>query len=179
VPAKPRWLLHIPGIVAELRALEAPVVDRATFERLFGVRRRRAITLMQSFGGYVSGSAVLLDREALIARLTAMQADPEVDREVRRKQRLSARLDSLRRHRSAAQVLIRVPEDAPSRRLRDLPQGIALGPGRLTIDFEGAEQLLTKLYEFSQAIANDYDQFCAALTPAADQQKGSGPELAA
>ena len=67
--AKPRWLLEIPSILELLEASDAPVLDRAACERLFKVRRRRAIALMQNFGGYRAGNAVLIDRLGLIRRL--------------------------------------------------------------------------------------------------------------
>ncbi len=41
--------------------MKMPVVDRATCERLFQVRRRRAIYLLQGFGGYVAGNTVLIE----------------------------------------------------------------------------------------------------------------------
>ena len=43
MPTKKTWLLRLPEIREELSAMKVPVVDRAIFERLFGVRRRRAI----------------------------------------------------------------------------------------------------------------------------------------
>jgi hypothetical protein len=46
MPAKPSWILQLPKIQTELEALDLPVVDRACFEKLFGVRRRRAIQFM-------------------------------------------------------------------------------------------------------------------------------------
>lgn len=55
MPAKPTWLLRIPDVIDELQSLTVPVVDRSMCERLFGVRRRRAITLMQMFGACQSG----------------------------------------------------------------------------------------------------------------------------
>ena len=85
MPAKSQWLLRIPEIVASLSELEVPVVDRAICERLFRVRRRRAIELIQHFGGYRSGNTVLVDRLALIRQLNHLNADSEVDRERRRK----------------------------------------------------------------------------------------------
>jgi hypothetical protein len=45
MPAKPEWLLRLPDIRAELEHLDVPVVDRAGIERIFGLRRRRAIEL--------------------------------------------------------------------------------------------------------------------------------------
>ena len=69
MPAKPRWLLPIPSIIDAPGQFSAPVVDRATGERLFGLRRRRAIDLMPRFGGYQALSAMLVDRMALIEAL--------------------------------------------------------------------------------------------------------------
>ncbi len=70
----------IPAILDQLRALDVPVVDRAAVERMFGMRRRRAIELMGRFGGYRSGNAILLDRLGLIWQLEAMSAGEDVAR---------------------------------------------------------------------------------------------------
>jgi len=50
MPAKPAWLLKIPQIITMLDSFNVPVVDRAIIERLFGLRRRRAIELMHHLG---------------------------------------------------------------------------------------------------------------------------------
>ena len=159
MPAKPRWLLQLPGIIDSLSQISTPVVDRATCERLFGIRRRRAIDLMRCFGGYQTGSAMLLDRLALIERLRRLAVDPEVEAEQQRRQRLSAELDRISHCRAAAEVHIPVPADVHGHRLRDLPTGVQLEPGRLVIAFAGAEQLLSSLYELAQVAMNDYDAF--------------------
>jgi hypothetical protein len=72
VPAKPSWLLRVPYIIEHLRAIDIPVIDRRMCERLFQVKRRRAIALVQFFGGYRSGNAVLVDRNRLIAQLATI-----------------------------------------------------------------------------------------------------------
>ena len=46
MPLKKTWLLRLPAIREELSQLDLPLIDRASFERLFGVRRRRAVQLM-------------------------------------------------------------------------------------------------------------------------------------
>ena len=66
MPAKAQWLLQIPEIVSLLETFDVPVVDRGTIERLFGLRRRRAIELMHRFGGYQAGRTFLIDRHLLI-----------------------------------------------------------------------------------------------------------------
>ena len=45
MPAKPVWLLKIPEIVAMLESFNVPVVDRASVERLFGLRRRNSASV--------------------------------------------------------------------------------------------------------------------------------------
>src|SRR3954451_5321842 len=73
MPAQPQWLLQLPEIIAEIAAIEAPVVDRAVLERVFRVRRRRAIDLMVQFGGYQTGRTFVIDPRQLIATLERMR----------------------------------------------------------------------------------------------------------
>ena len=74
MPAKAEWLLRLPEILAALRALDIPVVDRAAIERLFGFQRRRAIQFMHELDGYQSGHSFLADRLRLIAHLRLQPA---------------------------------------------------------------------------------------------------------
>ena len=165
MPAKAAWLLKVPEIVAMLESFDVPVVDRAIIERLFGLRRRRAIELLHRLGGYQTGKTFLVDRHVLIENLRRVAAGEEFDRESRRKERLDGAIDQLRRYQAAARVSIPVPADVFSRKLKDLSPGVALVPGQLHIAFSGAEDLLTKLFEFAQAVSNDYDRFRAATEP--------------
>jgi len=64
MPAKAQWLLRVPEIIVELNGLDVPVVDRALCERLFRLRRRRAIDLMGCFGGYQAGRTFLIERSS-------------------------------------------------------------------------------------------------------------------
>lgn len=165
MPDKPQWLMCVPGIAAELEELRVPVVDRALVERLFRLRRRRAIELMHRFGGYKSGRTFLLDRQDLLDKLRAIEGGAEFRDEQQRRQRISAALDRARKDRAAAEVTIIVKPEISRRRLEGLSNGIHLGPGALNIEFRRAEELLEKLYELSQAIINDYEQFQALVEP--------------
>jgi hypothetical protein len=113
VPAKPQWMLRIPAILERLRALDAPVVDRAACQKLFGLGRRQTVELMHRFGGYRSGNAVLLDRAALSIQLEALEAGSEVQPERRRKARVAEEIRQLERYRAAAAVRIPVPAVPP------------------------------------------------------------------
>ena len=163
MPAKPSWLLRIPAILELLSRVPVPVVDRATCERLFGVRRRRAIDLLRHFGGYRAGNTVLIDRIALIRTLRELQADPDVQRESARKQRIAEEIEKCRRQTSASRVTItRLPITRCSATWLP-PPGIAILPGSLVVQFDSPNELLTRLYALAESIGANYDAFSTAL----------------
>lgn len=159
MPAKAQWLLRVPEILNQLAALDVPVLDRAACERLFGLRRRRAIDLMRFFGGYQAGRTFLIDRPKLIAQLEQMRGSADFKMEWQRKQRLADRLEAIRRLQTGARVAIPVAPETLGQRLPDLPAGVGLRPGALHIQFTSPEELLGKLFALAQAIANDYETF--------------------
>lgn len=176
MPAGPQWFLRLSEIVADLKRLSAPVVDRAVFESVFRVGRRRAIQLMHHFGGYQVGRTFIVDRSALVAELEAKCASEAFEYERRRKERLTDELERTRRSLPGRQVQITVASDVRSRLIADLPPGITLHPGELRIEFFGTEDLLRHLFELSQAILNDYKQF-EALVEAGDFQTSKLSDL--
>jgi len=179
MPAKPRWLLNLPKVIEQLYELQVPVIDRNMCERLFGVRRRRAIELMRNFGGYRTGNSFLVGRLDLVNGLQRISEGGDYQAEHERKQRLSVALDGLSRHRTAARVQISVSADVHGRRIHELPSDVELGAGHLMVQFTGAEDLLTKLYELAQTIANDYELFCRRVNPERtrlDSQNDLGPK---
>jgi hypothetical protein len=165
MPAKAQWLLQIPEIVSLLETFNVPVVDRAIIERLFGLRRRRAIELLHRFGGFEAGRTFLVDRHLLIEHLRHLADGEEFQGESRRRERLDHTVEQLRRSQVAARVKISVQPDVFSRKFADVSPGVALEAGHLHIAFSGTEDLLTKLFELSQAASNDFDGFRAAAEP--------------
>jgi hypothetical protein len=141
--------------------MPAPVVDRALFERLFGVRRRRAIQLLNHFGGFQSGRTYLVDRLDLIRQIEALLASGEYEQEHCRKQRLCQQLDGFRTRSAAAQVRVPITVEDCSARPSQLPDGVRLERGRLAVEFAGAEDLLRKLFVLAQAAVNDFEDFRA------------------
>ena len=157
MPTVASWMMRIPDVISELERISAPVVDRAVFQKVFGVKRRRAIELMQRFGGFRSGNTVLVDRPGLIAGLHELLHGPDFRRECTRKQKLIDELDLLHRNREGARIVLPVSPDVQQRTSYDLPQGLLLEPGRLTVTFSGAEDLFGKLFELAQAAVNEFD----------------------
>jgi hypothetical protein len=160
MPAKATWLLDVPEILKELAEMKAPFLDRTAVERLFGVRRRRAIQLMSGFGGgYLVGKTFLISRRQLIASLEAVARGEEFFLESRRRERLVHDLEKTRKEIRGRRVKVQAPAEAREMGVGDLPAGIHLRPGELRIEFFGTEDLLRHLFELSQAIINDYPRF--------------------
>jgi hypothetical protein len=160
MPAKPRWWSQIPRILESLDALESSWLDRSSLEQLFGVRRRRAIELLNAFGGFQAGRTFLIEREALTRHLRAVLEDRDFDWERRRRFRLSEALSDARQIAQARQVSIPTLPPSPT-----LPDGVRLAPGRLIIEFQGVQDLLAKFYAISQAAASDFEAFQKAVEP--------------
>jgi len=162
MPTLSQWLPRLPEIIAELKVLAAPVLDRALVERLFALKRRQAIDLCHRFGGFQAGRTFLVDRLHLIGELERIQLDPGFEHEMQRKQRLSELVVDARRLRAGAEIVLPVGADALDRQMADLPAGIRLEAGCLIVEFDKPENLLGKLFELAKAAHNDYEAFCAA-----------------
>jgi hypothetical protein len=159
MPAKAQWLLRVPQILAELRVIDVPVLDRATIQRLFSFQRRRAIQFMHAEGGYQAGHSFLVDRMRLIAQLEVLQNGDGFHQESRRRIRLEEAVERVRRHAVAAHVKIPVEPAVLDTRINSLPAGILLVPGSLSVEFRNPQELLQRLFALSQAMANDFESF--------------------
>src|SRR5712691_1615049 len=155
MPARPDWLLRLPGIIDCLLSLSAPVVDRRTVERVFQLKRRRAIELMHELGSYRRGRHFVLDRDVLIRDLKRMRTGAEFLWEQRRQQRLSEEFDILRKHASLDRLFFLGFQPRKTIRLTHAPNGICVEPGRLTITFRRPEDLMEHLFALAQALVND------------------------
>jgi hypothetical protein len=160
--AKPAWLLHIPEIRTLLAEVTLPVIDRAIVERVFGLRRRQAIELMNRFGGYQAGRTLLIDRARLIAALDKILAGGEYQQESARHEKLTAALAQFQRTRRAEEVRIPVTPEVFASRMSTLPETVHLNPGKLEIEFCDCEDLLTKLFTLAETAANDFTAFESA-----------------
>jgi hypothetical protein len=162
VPAKPRWLSRINDIIREIEALPRPFVDTATLEFLLGVGRRRAQQILTPCITTQVGSNGLADRDALIARLRRLAAGDDVHYERQRRRKVAEILGSLQ---SQPRLLVEAPIAVASQEFENLPEGVHLAPGRITVSFDQPQQALEKLLALAMAISNDFDRFERAVTP--------------
>jgi hypothetical protein len=160
MPASPRWLSHINEICAELSSLPRPFVDRATAEAVLGVGRRRAQQLLAPCISDHVGSNGLADREVFIRHLRALAAGEDRDFERGRRRRVASVLDGLRRERlERPQLPVEAPHRILTQELADLPAGVTLAPGHITVEFREPREALEKLLALAMAVSNDFEGF--------------------
>jgi len=156
VPAKPAWYGKLDEVVRELETLPRPFVDRATVEFLLGVGRRRAQQILAPCITDHVGSNGLADRHALIARLRQFAAGDDAYYERQRRRKLGAVLTELQKR---PQLLVEAPAAVASQDFENLPAGVHLMPGRISVDFDKPREALEKLLALAMAISNDFSRF--------------------
>jgi hypothetical protein len=152
----------------QLAQLDRALLTRSDLETLFGVSRARAAQLLHRFGAIRVGSQLVLDRTALIRTLTVIRRGRPAQRAAARR---AALLTALHRARLEA-VRVTVPPAAWETQVAGLPDGVALGAGRIEVRFDSVPEALQKLFTLAQAISNDYDRFAALVSGEADAPAG-------
>lgn len=160
MPDKPTWCGHLEEAIAELRALPYPWVDRRTVERVLRVRRRRAQQILEPCVRQQAGSNSVAEREELITHLRRLAAGETIEYERRRRQRFAETIRDLNRTwTQQTKMLVEAPTAIVNQELADLPSGVKLEPGRLTVEFTTAVEALEKLLALAMAAGNDMDGF--------------------
>jgi hypothetical protein len=160
VPQKPAWFSKIDDVVRELEALPRPFVDRATVEFLLGVGRRRAQQIMAPCITDRVGANGLADRNTLVARLRRLAESDDGYYERQRRRKLSETLAKLQKERlEHPPLLVEAPGRIVNQDIEKLPPGVRLDQGRITVEFDSAQQALEKLLALAMAISNDFDWF--------------------
>ena len=168
MPPKPSWLRRIPEMRETLKGVKAPLLDRASLERLFRVSPRRAMKLAHEIGAVEVGHSLVIERWKVAKFLEARQLGRAVAVEKIRRQRLREAIDEARRDVVARAVRIPVsPAVAAQATFANLPATIELGRGELRVAFKDAGDLLQQLFTLSKAIGRDFQAFerATANTP--------------
>jgi hypothetical protein len=166
MPARPIWISRINDICQELESLPRPFVDRSTLETLLQVGRRRAQQILAPCVSDHIGANGLADREAVIRRLKEIAAGEGELFEMERRRKVAGTLEKLRRERiESPQMLVEAPVRVLSQQLRNLPEGVSIAPGRITVEFADAREALEKLLALAMALSNDYEQFEGMVRP--------------
>lgn len=164
MPNKPSWLLRVNSILEDINGSEMashPFLTRAAVEKLFGLKRRQAIELMHSVGGYQIGKAFVVARPKFAAWLRRASLGEQVWWEQARHTRVEEALEEVRQEREARKQRAVVSRTTLELKLEGIPPTVSIRPGELRIEFSGADDLFRQLFELAQAMKNDYERFKA------------------
>jgi hypothetical protein len=160
VPDKPTWYGRLDQVIAELGNLSWPWVDRATLQSLLRVGPRRAQQILQPCVTRQVGANGVAGREELIAHLKRLAAGDEAHYERRRRQRLAQVLEGLRQAALAQpKVLVEAPVTVLNQQFANLPDGVSVLPGAISITFSSPSEALQRLLALAMAIGNDFSEF--------------------
>jgi hypothetical protein len=147
-------------VIRELESLPRPFVDRATVEFLLGVGRRRAQQIMAPCIMDRVGTNGLANRDAFIAHLRRLAEGDAGYYERQRRRKVADILAQLQKERlERPRLLVEAHILVLTQELENLPEGVRLEPGRITVTFDQAQQALEKLLALAMAISNDFDRF--------------------
>jgi hypothetical protein len=167
VPAKPVWYSKLDDIIRELERLPRPFVDRATLEFLLGVGRRRAQQILAPCITDRVGTNGLADRDALISHLRRVAEGDDGHYERQRRRNVAEILAQLQKDRlERPQLLVEAPVQILTQEFVNLPAGVDLEPGRISLTFDQPQQALEKLLALAMAISNDFERFERQVRPA-------------
>jgi len=147
-------------VIAELGNLPWPWVDRQTLQSLLLVGPRRAQQILRPCVTRQVGANGVASREELIEHLKRLAAGDEAHYERRRRQRLAQVLEGLRREALAQpKVMVEAPTTVLNQEFANLPDGVSVSPGAISITFSSPSEALQRLLALAMAIGNDFNEF--------------------
>jgi len=153
MPDNPSYIERLSDILADAKSPKPiPFYRRQDIEALFGLKRRQAIRLMHRIGAIRVSREIAVDQRDLISWLERAVESPDVTREAARKARVIDRIVELKAETVARSRKIVLPDRAP---VRELPEGVSLEPGLLTVSFARDQELLEKLFMLARLFANN------------------------
>lgn len=163
MPHNPSYIHKLAGILAEAQAPKPiPFFRRRDIEALFGLKKRQAVNLMHHIGAIRVSRELAVDKRDLVAWLEQMLSDPSVAIEQRRQERVIDRIVELKAETAARAIKIVLPDPKPS---GELPDGVSLQPGLLTVSFENDQQLLERLFLLARVLATQPEVLSSVSLP--------------
>ena len=152
MPDHPTYTHRLTAILAEARSPKPiPFFRRRDIEALFGLEKRQAVNLMHRIGAVRVSRELAVEQRDLVRWLERRIAEPSVAIEQSRHETVIDRIVELKAETAARSVKIVLPDRPPS---VDLPAGVSLAPGLLTVSFENGQQLLEKLFLLARVLAS-------------------------
>jgi hypothetical protein len=167
MPARPAYFHRITEALEVFRQLPSDWIDRRTLQDTLGVSKTVAWRILRQCGAEEGpGSSLVCPRGELIHALEAVQRTGSYQHEIRRRDRVEARLSDLLTIARSRHIQVSAEDhgvELLSTRFGHLPPGVDLTLDRLTIEFTGIEEFLQKIGAVVFALQNDYEAVSSFL----------------
>ena len=181
MPVPPTWMPRLAEILAAVESLPASELDREQIMRLFRVKRRAALLLMQQLEPKRVRGSWRIDRRRLATWLEEQMRD--AGRELDRRERLTRALItadlSLPRPKGAF-LSVAATQEMRSKAVQGFPPGVSLttgSPSRLEVEFQTLEDLAEKLIQAGLALDRNFDHYASLLETGANSHAQTEEEL--
>jgi hypothetical protein len=169
LPRPISWLPHLTAIRRSVSNSVREYYERRDLELLFKLQPSAAGKLLDILPTIRMGTSLLVERDALAGFL----------KEVAEAEDVGALLDRMRTERSArSRRKLRRRLNREPVGMTALPGWLKLERGRLTLDFETAEQLAEGMFMIARILDQELGDFCEAYEPASpireDLRRGAG-----
>ena len=152
------WRHHAAAIAERVRRSSIESWTRRDLERVFGVQRVTAQSLMRAIGEVQNvGGTYIVSRGAILRYLEEVDTAPDLTVAHRKRMQLA---EPVPRPKS---LKINLPEDLRSIMLRDLPPEVLVEAGRIEIRGKDAAALFQNFYLLLMAMENDLPSIEASL----------------
>lgn len=162
MPRSPSWYSRIPTVIATLEKITAPswAITRVSIEKMLRVGPRRALQLMNTMPDVeIIGNMAFIEREHFLRWLRNVKTEAKTEIECRRREKTWRRLKALDEEVKGRSREIYDAKTLPAIQtvgLAELKKTTTLRPGELQIRFTGIQDLMQQLFQFAQALNNDY-----------------------
>jgi hypothetical protein len=161
MPARPSYFHRLNEALDVFRGLDLELIDRRTLQEVLAVSKTVAWRILRQSGATDGpGNTLVCRRVELIAALERLQQTSRFEYEIRRRQKFAEAL-ALRRPR----LLVEAPVEVVAQEFANLPTGVRLAPGSITIGFAEPREALEKLLALAMAIGNDFQGFERQVRP--------------
>jgi hypothetical protein len=178
---KPAWQSRINEIAETIRALpEDRPYDSAAVQTLLDVQPRAAQEILAPIVEIRKGRKGYAPAGALLARLRELAGGLDAEQEQQRRQNFAWWLrEQETQIATTPRMLVEAHPRVTGSRI-DSIDGLELGPGRLSLTFQTAEEAAQKLLALAMAMGRDWPEFESRVLPQPEamQSKTSSPDAA-
>ena len=167
MPSTPTWLGRLSLAIDQLENLPLSWVDSGTLGFVLGIGRRRAQQILQPLVRQALGKNGLAPKQDVIRHLQNLARGDAVFFEKQRQRRLGALLQQMQQDLlSRPRVLVEAPNSIVEQQFQNLPAGIQLSAGKITIEgFTDHREALHMMLALVLAAGNDPSGFDQRIHP--------------